>query len=63
MKIEDCDLLKLHRAKTLVCEVYEYYDGAPKSGGIVKRLETIMDKLDFFLKDGRSSLYGGEDDE
>lgn len=49
-KIEEFDLCKLQKAKKLISEVYEYYYGAPRMGQVTRRLETIMNKIDFLLK-------------
>ena len=49
-KIEEFDLRKLREAKKLVQEVYEYYYGAPGMKKEVSRLEMIMNKIDFLLK-------------
>lgn len=49
-EIEEFDLRKLQKAKKLISEVYEYYYGAPRMGQVTRRLETIMDKIDFLLK-------------
>lgn len=54
-KIEEFDVRKLQEARKLICEVYEYYYGAPRMGKEVRRLETIMNKIDFLLN--------GKDDE
>lgn len=50
MQIEEFDIQKLQQAKKLVKEVYEYYYSAPKMGQVTRRLETIMNKIDFLLK-------------
>lgn len=49
-KIEEFDLQKLQKAKKLIIEVYEYYYGAPRMGKEVRRLETIMNKIDYLLE-------------
>ena len=49
-EIEEFDMRKLQKAKKLISEVYEYYYGAPRMGQVVRRLKTIIDKLDFLLK-------------
>ena len=49
-EIEEFDLCKLQKAKKLITEVYEYYYGAPRMGQVTRRLETIMNKIDFLLK-------------
>lgn len=48
--IEEFDMRKLQEAKKLIYEVYLYYYGAPRMGQVTRRLETIMNKIDFFLK-------------
>ena len=49
-KIEEYDLRKLQQAKKLIYDVYLYYYGAPRMKNEVRRLETIINKIDFLLK-------------
>lgn len=43
---EEYDLDKMKKAKRLLIEVYEYYYGAPGMASKVKRLETIISKIE-----------------
>ena len=54
MYIEEFDLRKLRDAKKLIQEVYEYYYGAPRMQKQTRRLETIMNKIDFLLKENEA---------
>ena len=47
--LEEYDIKKLVEARNLVKYVYEYYWGAPGYRGKVKRLETILRKLNELL--------------
>lgn len=40
------DLDKMAKAKTLLLEVLEYNDGGPRMGRKVRRLKTIIEKLE-----------------
>lgn len=55
MLIEEYDMIKLRKAKELVKEVYEYYYGAPGMKKETSRLETIMNKIDFLLKENENA--------
>lgn len=47
--LEEYDIKKLVEARNLVKYVYEYYWGAPGYSGKVKRLETILRKINELL--------------
>jgi hypothetical protein len=49
-KLEEYDLIKLKKAKKLILEVCEYYYGYPYTRKQVKRLETIIKKLEEYDK-------------
>lgn len=49
MIFDEYDKIKLEKAKKLITEVYEYNYGAPRSGSEIKKLETIIRKLDFLI--------------
>lgn len=36
-------------ARERVAKVYEHHYGAPHSRGIIKRIETILDKIDYLI--------------
>jgi hypothetical protein len=43
------DLEHIEKAKQLITKVYEYHYGDSKMRGEVRRLETIIAKIDFLL--------------
>ena len=47
---EQYDRERLEEARQLLCKVYEYYYGDPKTKCKAKRLCTIIRKLDSLLK-------------
>ena len=51
---DEYDLNKLQKAKKLVTEVYEYNYGAPYSGKELKKMETIIRKLDALIGNPQS---------
>lgn len=56
MKIfDEYDLNKLEKAKRLVTEVYEYNYGAPYTSKELKKLKTIIRKLDTLICFNRES--------
>ena len=56
MKIfDEYDLNKLKKAKKLVTEVYEYNYGAPYTSKELKKLKTIICKLDILIYSNRES--------
>ena len=53
MRIEEYDVLKLKEARAIIDKVYEYHYGDWKVAGQVKRLETILKKLDALIGEKR----------
>ena len=49
-KFDEYDREKLWKARQLILEVYEYNDGTNKMRNEVKRLETIISKIDYLIK-------------
>ena len=49
MIFDEYDRIKLGKARKLITEVYEYNYGAPRSGSEIKKLETIIHKLDALI--------------
>lgn len=47
--LEGYDFNLLREARERVAKVYGYHYGAPHSRGIIKRLETILDKIDYLI--------------
>ena len=50
-KLEAYDREKLHEARNLVVEVFEYYYGRNGDYQLVNRLATILRKIDFVLEE------------
>lgn len=48
-KFDEFDMNKLKKAKKLLVEVYEFNFGFPPTKSKVKRLETIINKLEQLL--------------
>ena len=51
-KLDEYDYQALREAKQRIMVVYNYHYGAPRSKGVVKRLETILGKLDQLIQAG-----------
>ena len=51
MPFDEYDKNKLIEAKKLLVKVYEFNYGSPRMHKEVNRLETIINKLDFLLKE------------
>lgn len=47
---EEYDLRKMEAAKQELIKIYEYYYGAPRMSKKVKRLETIIKKIEELQK-------------
>lgn len=48
-KLDEYDIKLLKEAKYLILKVYEYHYGAPGGVKKTKRLETILNKLDYLI--------------
>lgn len=48
-KLDEYDCRILSEAKKQIMRVYNYHYGAPRSKGVIKRLETILNKLDYLI--------------
>jgi len=57
-KLEEYDARKLREALKLINYVYNYHYGAPNSSPVIKRLETVIGKLKYLIKE--CSDNGGE---
>lgn len=49
-KLDEYDKEQLSKAKSLICKVYEYHYGDYCMRNEIKRLETILSKLDFLIQ-------------
>ena len=47
---DEYDMEKLRKAQKLLSEVYDYNYGTPNGSNAIKRLETIINKLNIFTK-------------
>lgn len=50
-KLEEYDVKALREARQRIMVVYNYHYGAPRSRGVIKRLETILAKIDSLIKE------------
>lgn len=50
-KLEEYDLRTLREARQRIMVVYNYHYSAPRSRGVIKRLETILAKIDSLIKE------------
>lgn len=48
--LEEYDLQQLQQAKKIITKVYEYHYGDSYMRKEIKRLETILSKIDFLLR-------------
>ena len=52
-KLDEYDILKLKEARSIIDKVYEYHYGDWRVAAQVKRLETILKKLDYLIGEER----------
>lgn len=57
-KLEEYDLRALREGRQRIMVVYNYHYGAPRSRGVIKRLETILAKIDSLIKDNEDQTNG-----
>ena len=57
-KLEEYDLRALREARQRIMVVYNYHYGAPRAGSTIKRLETILAKIDYLIKDSGGQTDG-----
>ena len=50
-KLEEYDLKALREARQRIMVVYNYHYGAPRASGTIKRIETILAKIDRLIKE------------
>ena len=50
-KLEEYDVKALREARQRIMVVYNYHYGAPRSRGVIKRIETILAKIDSLIKE------------
>lgn len=50
-KLEEYDLRMLREARQRITVVYNYHYSAPRASRMVKRLETILAKIDRLIKE------------
>ena len=50
-KLEEYDLRALREARQRIMVVYNYHYSAPNSRGVIKRIETILAKIDSLIKE------------
>lgn len=50
-KLEGYDVRALREARQRIMVVYNYHYGEPNSHGVIKRIETILAKIDRLIKD------------
>lgn len=53
-KLEECDLRALREARQRIMVVYKYHYGAPRASGVIKRIETILNKIDRLIEESES---------
>lgn len=51
-KLEEYDVRLLREARQKITVVYNYHYGAPRSRGVIKRIETILAKIDRLIREG-----------
>ena len=49
-KFDECDFEQMQKARELILKVYEYHYGDSKMQSEIKRLETIISKLDYLIE-------------
>ena len=49
-KLQEYDFKALREARQRIMVVYNYHYGAPNASRVVKRIETILDKIDYLLE-------------
>lgn len=54
-KLEEYDLIQLRNAKELVNKIYSYNYSAPNSGPTIRKLETIMNKINDLIKESEAT--------
>lgn len=52
--LEEYDIRALREARQRIKVVYDYHYGAPRSRWVIKRIETILRKLDDLIKLGNN---------
>ena len=57
-KLEEYDLRLLREARQKITTVYNYHYSAPRSRGVIKRLETILAKIDRLIKESEAADHG-----
>lgn len=57
-ELEEYDLRALREARQRIMVVYNYHYGAPRSRGVIKRIETILAKIDSLIKDSEGRNDG-----
>jgi len=57
-RLPEFDLVLLREARRQIEKVHSYHYGAPRSGRVVGRLGTILDKLDYLLGAGEEKSAG-----
>ena len=50
--IEEYDRTALKEAKQRIMVVYNYHYGAPRAWSMIRRIETIIKKIDYLIEDG-----------
>lgn len=48
-KLEEYDIQMLREAKRQIMKVYNYHYGARRSGPVIRRIETVLNKLDALM--------------
>ena len=55
--IEEYDRIALREARQRIMVVYNYHYGAPNSRSVISRLETIIDKIDYLIKEDDENAW------
>lgn len=55
-KLEEYDVRLLREAQQRITTVYNYHYGAPNAGSVIKRLETILTKIDYLIKGSEEQI-------
>lgn len=50
-KLEEYDVHALREARQRIMVVYNYHYGAPRASGTIKRIETILAKIDHLIRE------------